>query len=552
MGSPPVMEDPVFEMLFGDVNLENKSDYDMIDRMIKGEKFFEPEALTALTPFDVEAISRDADRILEKVERGCTSADLTSSPAKTRRRGHSKQSRSSVDTPLTPSTPSAQRSLQGLDGHKGHGSPLSSRRDSIVSQKAGQGASKKRAGKTSAKGGDKDVGDGTKSGKTKITKKGKDEGRRHQDEKERPAVEEKLVETVPPLEPPSPQPMQIYPSPVCSLCEQNVHQGNFGFAPCAAYGDYRVNYCTVQKTTGTPAAPGDGQGIAATSSVARDKKEQESKDSKVLNGKNKIKRVYRKKTTKDGDKRRTSVCIEETATSEAFELLGGGGGGRSASQAVDGGPPARAPSTAPAPASSTTPAPVHFTLTATAGAPPRSTVRHYRYAETRRPAAGAPGEQPGPQFTRPMPPHPLCPVHSPMLAGGPPPFPTTYGPPPDVPSPLYPWPNAWWQNTPQARLLQPAPKANDVPWPSAPPDGSSSYRPLDPWNAGVQPMYPGPPASSQAASPWYSTQMQQQPPLGGPFPPFGLQQSASATSIGPPADSFGYSKHELFSSVTAH
>lgn len=270
MGSPPVMEDPVFEMLFGDVNLENKSDYDMIDRMIKGEKFFEPEALTALTPFDVEAISRDADRILEKVERGCTSADLTSSPAKTRRRGQSKHSRSSVDTPMTPSTPSAQRSLQGLDGNKGRGSPLSSRRDSVVSQKAGQGASKKRAGKTSAKGGDKDVGDGTKSGKTKVTKKGKDEGRRHQDEKERPAVEEKLVETVPPLEPPSLQPMQIYPSPVCSLCEQNVHEGNFGFAPCAAYGDYRVNYCTVQKTTGTPAAPGDGQGIAATSSVARE------------------------------------------------------------------------------------------------------------------------------------------------------------------------------------------------------------------------------------------------------------------------------------------
>ncbi|XP_075534952.1 uncharacterized protein LOC142570452 [Dermacentor variabilis] len=427
MGSPPVVEDPVIEKLFRDVNFENKSDYDMIDRMIKGEKLFEPEALTALTPFDVEAIARDADRIIEKVERKRTSAGWISSAMKTRRRRQSKNYRSSTDSSMSPSSPSAKL---GSEGNKRRGSRRSSRRGSIGAQKGAKGAAaKKRAAQPSPKGGDKDVGDGAKSGKTKIKKTGKADGRRHRDEKDRRTDGDKSAETVPPLEP-----VQVYPSPVCSLCEQNVHEGNFDFAPCAAYGDYRVNYCTVQKAAETPAVPGDGEGAAATSSVARDKKDQESKDSKVLNGKNVIKRTYRKKTTKDGDKRRTSVCVEETATSEAVELLGGGGGGRrSISQAVDGGPPAKASSTAPAPAppapparaSSAARAPVHFSVTATtSAAPPRATVRHYRYTETRRPAGAALGEQQGPQFARPMPPHPLCPVHSPILAGGSPPFPT--------------------------------------------------------------------------------------------------------------------------------
>ncbi|XP_065285959.1 uncharacterized protein [Dermacentor albipictus] len=514
MGSPPVVEDPVVEKLFRGVNLENKSDYDMIDRMIKGEKLFEPEALTALTPFDVDAITRDADRIIEKVKRRRSSAGLIGSAMKTRRRRHSKNYRSSSDSSTSTSSPSVKL---GSEGNKRRGSRRSSRHGSIGAPKGGKGAaSKKRAGPRSPKGGDKDVGDGAKSGKTKIKKTGKADGRRHRDEKDRRTDEDKSAGTVSPLEP-----VQAYPSPVCSLCEKNVHEGNFDFAPCAAYGDYRVNYCTVQKAAETPAVPGEGEGAAATSSVARDKKDQESKDSKVLNGKSVIKRTYRKKTTKDGDKRRTSVCVEETATSEAVELLGGGGRRPSTSQAIDGGPPAKAPSAGPAPApsapsapaSSAARAPVHFAVTATtSAAPPRSTVRHYRYAETRRPAGAALGEQQGPQFARPMPPHPLCPVHSPILAGGSPPFPTPYGSPPDFPSPLYPWPNAWWQNTPQSRPLQP--------WPSAPPDGSSSQRPADPWNPGMQ--------------------MQQQPPLGGPFPPYGLQQSASATTIGPLADLLGY------------
>ncbi|KAL1428027.1 hypothetical protein MTO96_000364 [Rhipicephalus appendiculatus] len=169
-------------------------------------------------------------------------------------------------------------------------------------------------------------------------------------------------------------------------------------------------------------------------------------DSKVLNGKNVISRSYRKKTAKEGDKRRTSVIVEETAASQAFEFLDGGGGGRSASTAADSGSLAKAPSAWPAktpsaavargassasarsatPAPASSASPVHFTVNATTGGPPRPTVNQYRYAETRRPATTAPGEHPRPQFTRPLPPHPLCPVHSPLLAVGSPPFSTKW------------------------------------------------------------------------------------------------------------------------------
>ncbi|KAH8008851.1 hypothetical protein HPB51_005898 [Rhipicephalus microplus] len=51
-------------------------------------------------------------------------------------------------------------------------------------------------------------------------------------------------------------------------------------------------------------------------------------------------------------------------------------------------------------------------------------------------------------------------------------------------------------------------------------------------------MYAGPAAPGQAASSWYSAQMQ--PMQGGPFAPFGLLQSASTASLGPPTDAFGY------------
>ncbi|KAH8008850.1 hypothetical protein HPB51_005897 [Rhipicephalus microplus] len=169
------------------------------------------------------------------------------------------------------------------------------------------------------------------------------------------------------------------------------------------------------------------------------KKEEDLKDSKAINGKNVITRSYRKKTAKEGDKRRTSIIVEETVASQAFDFLDGGGGGPLTSTAADSGALAKAPSTRPVmqpsaaaarrasftPAQAATPAPassvspVHFTVNATTAGPPRPTVRHYRYAETKKPAP--PGEQ-GPQFTRPLPPHPMCPVHSPLLAVGSPPF----------------------------------------------------------------------------------------------------------------------------------
>ncbi|KAH7962877.1 hypothetical protein HPB52_018463 [Rhipicephalus sanguineus] len=445
MGSPPIIDDPVIDKLFGDVNLD-KSDRDMIDRMIKGEKLFEPEALTALSPFDVQAVSRDADRIIKRVQRKRPSLETSGSSFRRRLRRLSKSYATILDTSMSSSTQSTtQHSRLDSVGPKSRGSARST--SSLSSQKVAKGAAKKRPGKNSGKGGDKVVGDVGKSGKTKAKKNANEEKRRHRD-KGRPAVADKSVETV---EPPSPQPVDIYASPVCSLCEQNVHDGNFGFAPCAAYGDYMVNYCTVENAIKTPATSGDGQGVVvATSSKMTapvgDKKDEETKDSKVVNGKNVIKRTYRKKTAKEGDKRRTSVVVEETAATQAFEFLDGGGGAPSASTAADGGAPAKAPSTTPAkpssaaagrrsaatpalsaaPAAASSASPVHFALNATTGGPPRPTVRHYRYAETRRPAPMAPGEQRGPQFIRPLPPHPLCPMHSPLLAGGSPSFPTQY------------------------------------------------------------------------------------------------------------------------------
>ncbi|KAL3221820.1 hypothetical protein MRX96_029135 [Rhipicephalus microplus] len=68
----------------------------------------------------------------------------------------------------------------------------------------------------------------------------------------------------------------------------------------------------------------------------------------AINGKNVIKRSYRKKTAKEGDMRRTSIIVEETVASQAFDFLDGGGGGPLTSTAADSGALAKAPSTRPA------------------------------------------------------------------------------------------------------------------------------------------------------------------------------------------------------------
>ncbi|KAK8762524.1 hypothetical protein V5799_026208, partial [Amblyomma americanum] len=268
IGSPPVIEDPVIKQLFGDTNLDNKSDYDMIERMLRGEKLISPEALTALSPIDVQAITKDADRIMKNVQsRRRSDVGNVMVPVHRGRSG-------SMSSP-------SQRGPRSRRGSRSSSLPNITR-PSVVKKGAGKG----------------------KKGKEKAL-----------DKKKHRKVENKCVgtETSPPKPPPKP-PVKLLPA--CSLCEHNAYTENIGFSPCAAYGDFMVNYChsDVSKVKKTSSAPWNGQDGGPTG---------DSPSSKSLPTKNVVKRSYRKKSGREGEKRRTSVCVEETATSEAVELLGG-------------------------------------------------------------------------------------------------------------------------------------------------------------------------------------------------------------------------------------
>ncbi|KAL3221821.1 hypothetical protein MRX96_029136 [Rhipicephalus microplus] len=202
IGSPPVVDDPVTDRRFSDVNLDNKSDHDMIERLIKGEKLFQPESLTALSPFDVEAVSRDADRIIKRVGRKRPFLEASGSAFRRRLRRLSKSYASFLGTSMSPSALStAQQSRRDSVGSKSRGSGRST--SSFPTPKLSKSAAKKRPGrKSSDKGGDKGVGNVSRSGKTK-TKNAKEEKGRQRD-KNRPTVEDKSVETVEAPRPRSP------------------------------------------------------------------------------------------------------------------------------------------------------------------------------------------------------------------------------------------------------------------------------------------------------------------------------------------------------------
>ncbi|KAL1428028.1 hypothetical protein MTO96_000365 [Rhipicephalus appendiculatus] len=134
--------------------------------MIKGEKLFQPVALTPLSPFDVEAVSRDADRIIERAKRKRPSLETSGSAFRRRLRRLSKSYASFLDTSMSPSTlSSTQQSRRDSVGSKSRDSVRS---NSSTSQKVGKGATKKRPGKKSGKGIGKGVGDVAKSGNTKL------------------------------------------------------------------------------------------------------------------------------------------------------------------------------------------------------------------------------------------------------------------------------------------------------------------------------------------------------------------------------------------------